>query len=922
MLTALVLSALALLAAQARPRIVGRVTDPEGRPLEGAIITAGAKLAVQTDKEGAFTLEGLPAGQVWVKAMLLGFRPDSTAATAGGRVLLFTLDATTSKLSTVRVEAQRAQGTALSLSRQRLASNLKVLTVAEEIRALPNANAADAISRLPGVSLQRHEGEGSYVQVRGIDGNLSNITINGAHIAGNFDDKGGGGSRVAKMDGIPAELLSVAQVSKTLTPDMDADAIGGSVNVDTKTAIDAPGLTMVGSYGRSDLQAAPQGQGAISYGKRYGERKQFGFFGGWSYDRNNRIYDDVEPNYDYATINGQKVVVPLNTSKREYFTERKRSGAAFATDYRWDDHTTIALKGMWSRFDDGAIRYRQDAKLPSIASVVALSPTSGIGNNGSLTSNVAQRTPVDQNYMIGLNGTAMPGRLNLDWSLTGTQTELVRINAGDITFTQTGVNMLWDRSDPQLPMITPASGALPTDASKYAAPAYTIANQWARGRDVAGLVNGKIRLQTENPSALQFGVKLRQERRYFDDKSTAFSLNKGQTFTMAEVQSSFTNAAHFWGHYPLGIAPDAALTELYYKSNPGKFTQTAAGDLTSKLNIYSGTEKIAAGYGAYTSDVGDWHWLAGVRVEHTATTYTANKAVTDASKVTTVVPVSGSGEYTNFFPSAQLRIALDERTNLRFAVATSIARPLYYDLAPHTSITQGATASDPNAVSLGNTELKPTTSVNYDVMYEHYSSDVGIMSLGVFYKSVQDFIYNQSFTYTGAPFEGYNATQPRNGRGGTIYGLEGAYVQRFSFLPGALSGFGFDANATYTQSTSDIEGREGKPFPRQANWNGNAALTFARGIVSSRLTMQYNGPYIYTLGDGTPSAKTGDTYMMEHKQFDASVNVQLLANTQVVLQVLNLNNAPFGYYFGNNKGAIKQRELYGSTTSLLFRVNY
>ena len=354
-----------------------------------------------------------------------------------------------------------------------------------------------------------------------------------------------------------------------------------------------------------------------------------------------------------------------------------------------------------------------------------------------------------------------------------------------------------------------------------------------------------------------------------------------------------------------------------------KFSLTASDALVAKLNIYDGKERILAGYGAYTVDVGAWHWVAGLRMEQTQTDYTANKAATDkVTKAVTVSPVTGSGSYANLFPSVQLRLGLDERTNLRVAVTTAIARPLYYDLAPHTSITPGATATDPNAVSLGNTELKPTRSINYDALIEHFSSDVGVAQVGVFYKTLKDFIYNHSFTYVGAPFDGYNATQPLNGKGGTIYGVEAAFVRRLAFLPGVLNGFGIDANATYTKSRSQIEGRVGTPFPRQADWNSNASLTYAKGIVSSRVTVQYNGPYIYTLGDASSSVATGDTYMMAHKQIDASLNVQLMHNAQAVLQVLNINNAHFGYYFGNNPSAIKQSEFYGTTTSLQFRYTY
>ena len=730
------------------------------------------------------------------------------------------------------------------------------------------------------------------------------------------------GKRVAKLDGIPADILSIGQVSKTLTPNMDADAIGGSVNIESKTSRDAPGLRMIGSYGQSNLYDSPQRQGAISYGRRYGRDREMGLFIGGSYDTNNRVYDDVEPNYGYKAFGGDSVAVPLSTSRREYFTQRDRRGLAAAADYSWDPATSISLKLMWTRFNDAAIRYRQDQTIgKNTANVTVVSPTTGSATGGSITSNVQQRTPIDQNYVLSLSGTAEPGPVKLDYAVTGTQNEFVRLNAGDVTFTQKSVNMTWDRTDPIIPMIVPV-GTYPSDPTKFAYNAYTIANQIARGRDIGAQLNGRLPFGTGTPSALQFGVKLRQERRTFDDASVAYTLNAGKSYTLNDVLGGFTNARHFWGQYPLGIAPSDQSNERFVRSHPEMFTVTTDSKNAALLNVYSGTERIGAGYASYTLDAGRWHWLAGVRMENTATTYTANKAVTDAAKNTTVVPVAGSGNYTNLFPSAQLRYEVNPVTNLRFAVSTGIARPLYYDLAPHVSVSPGATASDPSAVSLGNTELTPTTSVNYDVMLEHFNSDVGVASIAAYYKQVRNLIYYQNFVYPSAPYAGFNATQPKNGPDGTVWGLEGTLIQRMDFLPGVLDGLGIDANATYAQSSSNIPGRRGKPFPRQANWNGNAALTYAKGIVSSRITVQYNGPYIYTLGDGTRNIQTGDTYMMEHKQVDASVNVQVFQNAQFVIQGLNLNNAPFGYFFGGDPKAIKQRELYGRTVSLIWRLSY
>lgn len=914
-----------LLVAQQKSFVNGRITDQSGRPLEGAQISTNSTAATTlTNKDGAFTLAAPSVGTIVVRARLLGFKTDSVVLEARApRAVRMQLSATATALSAVKVEAQRASGTALSLAVQKIADNVKNLTVAEEIRALPNANAADAISRLPGVSLQRHEGEGAYVQVRGIDGNLSNVTLNGAHIAGNFDDKDGSGSRMAKLDGIPSELLSRAQVSKTLTADLDADAIGGSVNVDTKTANDAPGLTAIGQYGRSDLYRAPAGQGAISYGGRFGDDRQLGVFLGGSYDRNNRVYDDVESTYGYKALNGSNVVVPLTTSRREYWTQRQRSGLAFSTDYRWDDRTSLTLKALWTRFNDAAIRYRQDQG-QALATSTPTGDNTGTSTGGNVTSNVQQRTPIDQNYMLGFNGTAAPGRVALDYAASVTQNEFVRLNAGDITFRQTGLNMTYDRSDPTTPLINPA-GTYPTDPTKFAFRTYVVANQIARGRDYAGQINGKLPFETMGmSSALQFGAKFRQERRTFDDFSYGRALKAGQTFTLADVLGSFTNPNHYNGMLPLGIAPDDKKNQDFIlNSQASRFSATATDTLTSQLQVYTAQERIGAAYATYTIDAGAWHWVAGLRTEHTSTEYTANKAVTDkVTKLTTVTPVAGNGSYMNFFPSAQLRLSLSEQTNFRLAVTTGIARPAYGALSPRVSVTPGATATDPSAINLGNPDLKPTRSINYDALIEHFSSDVGVAQIGVFYKTLSDFIYNKTFTYVGAPYDGFNATQPQNGKDGYIYGVEGAYVRRLAFLPGVLNGLGVDANATYVQSHSNVEGRVGLPFPRQANWNGNAALTYAKGIVSSRVTVQYNGPYIYTLGDGTASVATGDTHMLAHKQVDASLNLQIQRNAQVVLQVLNINNAPFGYFFGNDQNAYKQREFYGTTTSLQLRYTY
>lgn len=345
-----------------RAVINGQVVDASGRGLQGATIYIDQRHFASSLADGAFAIGDLAPGRYVVHARFVGDAPDSVVANVkddGATVIIRLKPAAV--LSTVRVEAVRLSGQARSLNRQRVADSLVTVSTNEEIMALPNANGADAFARMPGVSLQRHEGEGSAVQVRGIDANLTSVTLNGAHMGGKSEDSPGGDRRVY-LDGMPASLLGAAVLSKTLTPDMDADAVGGSVGMETLSADAAPGIRLAGNYGRSDLQNAPAWLGSASYGKRY--NRTTALFIGYSADHNSRVYDDVEPTYARIKLpSGDSTNVPTSTSAREYWTDRMRQGGTVRLDWKPVENTTLNIIGLISNFHDYAVRYRQDHTL-------------------------------------------------------------------------------------------------------------------------------------------------------------------------------------------------------------------------------------------------------------------------------------------------------------------------------------------------------------------------------------------------------------------------------------------------------------------------------------------------------------------------------------------------------------------------------
>ena len=177
----------------------------------------------------------MPAGSYAVGAPTSGFAPvSSPIVVANGESVVpdVLLRPAAAFLGNVVVTAQRlGESEASALERRAAAPNVVNVLAGDVIRALPNANAAEAAGRMPGVTTERDEGEGKFVQVRGTEPRLTNVTIDGAHVPGTER-----GSRVPKLDDIPSDVLGAIEVSKTLTADMDADAIGGSVNLVTKTA--------------------------------------------------------------------------------------------------------------------------------------------------------------------------------------------------------------------------------------------------------------------------------------------------------------------------------------------------------------------------------------------------------------------------------------------------------------------------------------------------------------------------------------------------------------------------------------------------------------------------------------------------------------------------------------------------------------
>jgi len=351
-LVALVVLGLPALAQERRGTITGTVKDSGNSPLQSALVELlplGRK--VVTDNQGQFRITDVPAGEYTLSVSYVGLAVSNVPVVvqAGQEISANPVLRVASQVDQVLVTAERLQGEAEAINIERVADNIVQVLPANVITSLPNTNIADAVGRLPSVTLERDEGEGKYVQIRGTEPRLSNTTMDGVNVPSPES-----GPRNVKLDVIPAALVDRIEVNKTLSANQDGDAIGGSVNLVTRTAGDRPMYSFEGQGGYTPIQGGrPLNAFSGTFGQRFGSSKKLGFLLGGTYDHNDRGIDDVEPSQGTAALkNGTPIALVSGVDTRLYQYYRTRYGFAMGLDYRLSPGATAYLRGLYSDFHD------------------------------------------------------------------------------------------------------------------------------------------------------------------------------------------------------------------------------------------------------------------------------------------------------------------------------------------------------------------------------------------------------------------------------------------------------------------------------------------------------------------------------------------------------------------------------------------
>ncbi|WP_256007219.1 TonB-dependent receptor [Pedobacter deserti] len=878
--------------------IKGKITGREhNEALTGAIVRVnGTSSATATDLEGDYQFY-VNAGDLNLTVRYLGYKDTVIRVSIAPnelKLVNIVLQSRQSVLENVVITGY-THGQARALNQQKNADNIRNVIAADQIGKFPDPNAAEALQRVPGVNIERDQGEGRYVSVRGLAPQFTNTSINGEQIPSPEADV-----RYVALDAIPSDQLASIEVSKALTPDMDGDAIGGSINLITRLAQGRK--PMIAGHiggGYNNLMNKGNMQGQLQYGQRFGKNEQFGLLLNSNYYQNNLGSDGIE-----RAVNDNEFEL------RDYELTRTRLGLSSSLDYHINNNHEVYLRTIYSRFTDREWRRRyvfipNDEEIEKLTkdrfeaqSVLALNAGARHTFKGFLFdyeaqySYAEQHTPYDNEagFVADVPGT-------LDYS----NTRFPKINMEDDY----------------------------TDNSLYEFDELGMGNTLAKDRNLTAKFNAGIPYKIKDSEGLlKFGAKIRTK-----DKSYRISQNTFENFGGVPNLDGFAGSPvkdeFMKGRYALGNPLDVTRLIGYFNANPAQFElQIADKAADEALESYEASEDVTAAYIMGRQQIRKLMVLAGVRYERTKVSYASKDVVIAANgDLEAIRPVTGSSTYDFVLPQIHFKYELGQFSNLRAAVTYSYARPNFSEIIPAQEINR-----EDRLATIGNPNLKPVSATNYDLMAEHYFGSVGVISAGLFYKRLNDFIYRQVIFNAPYPLTGtaiipaIDVTQSQNGNEANVVGAELAFQRRLSFIP-FMKDFSLFLNYTYTHSNARLQSRDANEdnagiteeirLPGQAAHVGNASIAYEGRRFSARVSMNFNGSYLSEIG----GSQDEDIYIKNRMQLDATAGYAITKQFRLFAEALNLTNQPLQAYQGNANQYI-QREFYSYWSRFGLKFNF
>ncbi len=764
-------------------------------------------------------------------------------------------------------------------------------------------SSSDLMKDVSGVAVQKGGDGTSKVSVRGLDQRLLRITVDGQR-------QGGTGNA---LDNIPPEIVQSLEVTKAFTPDMEADAVGGVININTG--------------GTVAKQSSAAGRHQLSYNTlepRPGTRdsltvvEPFKFFS--ATERNASLlatcsFDDqyklrerlsdlrewtAQPSPSPAPFTGQLIptlTLPLIESTLEH---RQRTAIVLNVDARLGP-TALFWRANAGR--DWAQRNRElNDTNPAAGTVLALTPTSGTFSGVPLSRRDQRQTTQRDATNFSFGGKTEVGRLAADVTFGYAFTHEAEPHTRETVFLsdhtyRTSYDFSANAFAPVYTLVDgtdPADTTSLNDAAHYRFNYLTITSSDTRDEDASAKFNIKVSPSDASRVGdyVKFGGKLQQRHRTVNTDRDVFDAGT-LPFTMSGLVGTNYVTLKTTGNR-FGPVPDADAVAALVRATPANFspdiTQTA---INSGSSDYTVTETVGALYGMGKIKLGRWTLLGGVRVEATRTTGKGNQMVfSPAGDFLGFTPARGAQSYVEALPSFHLRYDPSASWILRGSVTRSLSRPNYADVAPFRTISFVDHRS-----RAGNPHLKPYQATNFDLSLDHYSDRRGLFSLSLFYKKIDHFIADTQSPVTIGDLGSFIEFNRVNGDSALAMGVEANWQSPNWDLPHALGTGSLIVNYSYTHGEAHYPTRPGEtfPLPDQANYQGSVTFHFERGKLSLEGSVRYRSLWWEDL-----IAPGLDNYLEGAWDAELSANYKIGKNTRLTVGATNLFDVPQRHYAGTH----------------------
>lgn len=787
----------------------------------------------------------------------------------------------------------------------------------DDIGKLPDHNTAAALRRIPGVSVQEDQGEPRFPVLRGLSSTYNRTTVDGAIVSG-VDENG----RTVPLDIIPSVMAGRIEVIKTVTPENDANAIGGIINIETRSAFDVkrPFFNGIASYGiyeqNGDVRNdRPSLRFAFATGRTFGADDEWGVVLGGSFEQLDydipqvesatpsvREYTAAGAPVDSGAAAGNGIQVPTQLRLFWYNNTKQRAGANAKVEYRPSDTFRWELSGIYARTEDDEERI--EFRTEPVGNVANQTPTSGSFARGlnviQLNQPITKREiiigktgfrwdPVDA-WQVGGDAIYSQGRLRVPNQSIEFRTR---------TAQNTNYGFTYDTAD-FYPIFTPTNAAASRDPANFFLQQQR--DQRLSTKERSGQFRLNVGYNDGDAVKLKAGGVYRTTRRTYRNDQTDYTVGSGFTYALDQVDVPGPDEL-IQGRYLLTPRIGVGEFEEFFAANRDRFV-TAVRPNNGNYRV---DEDVYAGYLQGSYKFGPLTLLAGLRYERTEI---GSEAVrTQGGELT---PVTNSGSYDNWLPGVHARWDVNPDVVFRAAYTNTLGRPDYASI--NASENLSFDGSQPT-LTRGNPRLKPRRSRGFDLSFEFYPRD-GLISMAAFSKSIRDEI----FTLTGVEqldvgrgVESVIVTTPRNAESARIRGFELGVQQALTFLPDPLSGFGVSGNVTlldteFTFLTSVGPRRTGLFL--QPDVTGNASIYYQRGKFEGRVSYNYIGGFLETINDTIPNA---DQYWKGRTTFDANISYRITPALTLYAEGQNLSDAGRREVTGPDRTYLQESAEYGRT---------